>query len=263
MKILFAASEAAPLAKTGGLADVAAALPAALAARGHDVRVVLPFYASVDPASCRARPTGAVVRAAMAGRLLAAEIWSGALPSGVPVYLVRCDPLFGRPGLYGDEAGDYPDNAERFALFSRAVAALPRAVGFEAGVLHLNDWQTGPAALLVRLARRRGEPGPAVVFTVHNLAFQGIFPPRALAFLGVGPEVFTPAGIEFYGKVNFLKAGLVYADLLTTVSRTYAAEILTPEYGCGLEGSCRSGPPTWWGSSTAWTMPSGTRRGTL
>ncbi|HEY0840955.1 MAG TPA: glycogen synthase, partial [Vulgatibacter sp.] len=160
---------------------------------------------------------------------------------GVRILFVENDALYGRPGVYGEGGGEYPDNAERFGFFSRCLLPLAgRAFDGGADVLHLNDWQTGLAAL--ELARSRGSrPGlTRSVFTIHNIGYQGVFPKEVVDALGIGWDAFTPEGLEFYDQVNFLKAGLAFSDLLTTVSPTYAKEIQGPEQGFGLDGMLRS-----------------------
>jgi len=244
MKILFAASEMVPFAKTGGLADVAGSLPGALRGLGHDVRVIIPKYRSVDRSGATLKETGCKVHARVGEEVLAGDILSGTLPSGVPVYLIRYDPFFDREHLYGSSQGDYPDNASRFIFFSRAILDAMKSLDFWPDVLHLNDWQTGLAALYLQTYKgvaRFSEV--ASLFTIHNLGYQGLFWHFDLPLTGLGWEYFTPDGIEFHGKINFLKAGLLYADGLNTVSRKYAEEIQTPEFGFGLEGvlSKRSG----------------------
>ncbi len=240
MKILFAASEVVPFAKTGGLADVAGSLPAALRDLGHDVRVIMPKYRSVDQSGIDLEETGKKVHARVGDTIRIGDLLVGTMPSGVPTYLVRYDPFFDRAGLYGTAKGDYPDNASRFIFFSRAILDAMKSLDFWPDVLHLNDWQTGLAAFYLKTykgASRYDEV--ASLFTIHNLGYQGLFQHHDLPLTGLGREHFTPEGIEFYGKINFLKAGLISADLLNTVSLKYAREIKGPEYGFGLEGVLR------------------------
>ncbi len=241
MRILFAASEVTPFAKTGGLADVAGALPRALRKLGHDVRVVLPLYRAVDPAVHRLSPLLDALALPVAGRVETASVLEGRLPPDVPVYFLRCDRYFDREGLYQVRGVDHPDNAERFAFFSRAVLELARTLDFRPEVCHCHDWQTGliPAYLRTIYARDPFFATAGVLFTIHNMGYQGLFPRDALHVIGLGSDVFTPSGIEFYGQVNLLKAGLVFADILTTVSQQYSREIQTVEFGCGLEGVLR------------------------
>ena len=238
MEILFLASEVAPLSKSGGLGDVAGALPAALAARDHTVAVVSPRYGGIDPG-----------RHGFEARHRALRV-GGADPTTVFVrtqgrlthYLVEHLQLFGhRRGLYGEGPQEYGDNAERFAYLCRAALEVPAAFGLRPRVLHLNDWQTALAAWLVR-HERAADPlvgGLRTVFTIHNLAYQGVFRKEVLPALGLPWEVFRYDAMEFHDRLNFMKAGLVFSDAITTVSPTYAREITTPEGGQGLDGLLR------------------------
>lgn len=227
MRILFASAEVSPYSKTGGLGDVAGALPPALVARGHQVVVATPLYGSVERTAhgLRRRDGGA----------MEADL------GGARVIFVENDALYGRSGVYGEGGEEYPDNAERFAFLSRSLLPIAEACfGGAPDILHLNDWQTGLAAL--ELARRKGAAAGVTrsVFTIHNLGYQGIFPKETVDELGIGWDAFTSDGLEFWDQVNFLKAGLAFSDLVTTVSPTYAQEIQGPEQGFGLDGMLRS-----------------------
>jgi starch synthase len=233
MKILFVSSEGLPYSKTGGLADVVEALPKALRDLGHEVVVLLPRYHGNKVGSILVSS----VTIALAGELRFPAIAEGASADGVRYFFVDDPAFFDRPQLYGDDRGDYPDNAERFSEFARVAVEFMKRVWLP-DVVHCHDWQT---ALVPLLLRTQYASDPAVrslpvVFTIHNLAYQGVFPHASLGQIGLPEELFTPAVLEFYGNVNFLKGGLVFADYLTTVSRRYAEEIQTAEYGCGLEG---------------------------
>jgi starch synthase len=236
MELLFVASEVAPWSKTGGLADVAASLPAALAGRGHRVRVVTPRYGGIDPLRHRLERMDVTLAA---GRERCG-LWRRPGGRGVPeVYFLEHDLLYGfRSGIYGESGRDHPDNPRRFAFLARAALDLPRALGWRAQVVHLNDWQTALAAWLLR-GEHGSDPflaGARSVFTIHNLAYQGLFPKGWMAELGLPWEIFRwDHGVEFHDQLNFMKAGLVFADALTTVSPTYAREILTVEGGYGLD----------------------------
>lgn len=232
-RLLFAASEAVPLVKTGGLADVAGALPAALIALGVDVRVVLPAYRG-----CLDKLEAPTVIGAMTVRGQSFRIWEGRL-AGSPVihWLVDYAPLYGRDGdpYHDPQHRPWSDNAWRFGCFCEAVARLAAGEGsggWRPDVVHCHDWQTGlvPAWLKLRMA------GPRAVFTIHNLAYGGLFPRAAFESLGLPPGWWSIDGLEFYGQMSFLKAGLVYSDVITTVSPRYADEIRTPAFGCGFEG---------------------------
>jgi starch synthase len=235
-RVLFVASEVFPLAKTGGLADVAGALPAALSRLGADVRIMLPGYSQVLDSACEMNVVDTCELPE--GRLLL-----GRMPtSDVPVILFDAPALFRRNGgLYQDEDGqDWPDNDRRFAAFCRAASqvALGRtALGWRPQIVHANDWHTG---ILPALLHYSGAARPRTVFTIHSLAFQGNFPMSAFPCLGLPAEALSPEGIEFYNQISFIKAGIRYSDRLTTVSPNYACEILTPEHGFGLDGLLRA-----------------------
>jgi starch synthase len=227
----------APFSKTGGLGDVAAALPAALAARGHELWVVTPRYGSIDPAAHRLERLDRTVRA----RGDAAGLWRGRL-GAAQVFLLEHERYYGsRPEPYQEHGRDYPDNAQRFAFLARAALDLPRALGLEPDVVHLHDWQAALGAWMLR-HEHAGEPWASrarAVYTIHNLAYQGVFPKELLPAVGLPWEVFRYEAMEFYDQLNFMKAGIVFADAITTVSPTYAREILTPEHGAGLDGLLR------------------------
>ena len=234
MRVLFATSEVAPLIKSGGLADVSAALPAALHDLGVDVRVLLPAYPQVLQALPQLQT--AADFPALPG-FPAARLLAGALPDGVPLWVIECPELYQRGGgAYQDEHGDdWTDNAQRFGLLSKIAAVLGSAdspLEWKPDVVHCNDWQTGLTPAYLYFA-----PGAAPsVMAVHNLAFQGIFPPQTAAELGLPMECFQPEGVEFYGNLSFMKAGLYYADHITTVSPSYSREIQTEALGFGLQG---------------------------
>jgi len=245
LRILFMASEVDPFAKTGGLADVASALPAALHGLGHDVRILMPKYKGVVEAVAGDLTTVVSrVRIPLGDREAEGQLCEGRAASGVPVYFLAQDNYYDRDALYGTADGDYWDNCERFVFFCRGGLEAVARLGKESGgpwapqVVHANDWQTGLVPVYLRtLYRDHPTLGKAPsVFTIHNLAYQGVFWHYDMAMTGLGWDLFTPAGLEFYGKLNFLKGGLVFSDLLTTVSRTYAREIRTSAFGNGLEG---------------------------
>jgi starch synthase len=236
-RILMAASEMTPYAHTGGLGDVIAALPRALHDAGASVHVVLPAYRTIDWEAAGAEPSGVVEL--RAGSIRREVRLRTARTGGLSVSFVEADDYFARDHLYGGPYGDYADNAERFAFFSRAVLALAAHLEPAPDIIHCHDWQT---ALVPVFARAFPDPrlaATATVFTIHNLGYQGIFPSSVWPLLDLDWSYFTPRTLEFYGQVNFLKGGLVFADALTTVSRRYAEEILSPEYGHGLDGVLR------------------------
>ncbi len=242
MNIVFVTSEVAPLAKTGGLADVCGALPAELARQGHRVSVVMPAYRGCFHQGLAIQDTGHRLELPIGQRLVSAQLLETTLPeSDVPVYLVQQAAFFDRPGLYGEGGRDYPDNCERFVLLARAALELPRFFDMAVDVFHSHDWQAGlvPALLNIEYRHARGYSGIASVFTIHNLAYQGCFPSWDMAVTGLDWRYFNYRQLEFYGQLSLLKAGLVFADALTTVSPTYAREIQTPEQGYGLDGVLR------------------------
>src|SRR6185369_11925587 len=238
MHVAFAASECVPFSKTGGLADVAGALPKALAELGHQVSVFVPKYRQTKLNDPKTRIRSITIPYDDQYRFF--SVLDGGKLNGVQFYFIDYPPFFDREALYGTSLGDYHDNAERFMLFSRAVIEASKILGTP-DVFHCHDWQS---ALIPVLLRSLYEDDPALsdiptVFTIHNIGYQGLFPPDTLPLLMLPWDLFTLSKLEFYGKVNFLKGALVYADYITTVSRKYALEIQTSEYGFGLEGVLR------------------------
>lgn len=238
MNITFAASECVPFSKTGGLADVVGALPRALAELGHKVTVYLPRYQQT-----KLKDAKVVIRSVTIpfdDEYRFCSILDGGMHHRVQYYFVEYPAFFDRDALYGLPTGDYPDNAERFSLFCRAVLEASKSLGVP-DVFHCHDWQT---ALLPVLMRSNYMNDPAfhrvpVVFTIHNMGYQGLFSPDVLPLLGLPWELFTMNRLEFYGKVSFLKGALTFADFVTTVSKRYSQEIQTAEFGFGLEGVLR------------------------
>ncbi|MBS1151405.1 MAG: hypothetical protein H6Q89_3103 [Myxococcaceae bacterium] len=230
MKVLFVASEVAPYSKTGGLGDIAAALPAALAARGHQVQVVTPRYGSISTASLGPLQTPLTLQFPFGSVI--ARFRNLQLAEGLQLSFVEEETYFGsRPGLYG-----HGDDARRFGFFAMAALSQARFTGFDPDVVHLNDWQPGLAALAMRTSF---ESRARCITTIHNIAFQGNFPSSVVPELGVPWAVFNPQGSEFHGHFSFLKTALVYSHALTTVSPNYALEIQTREGGSGLDGLLR------------------------
>jgi starch synthase len=239
MHIAFAASEGVPFSKTGGLADVVGALPRALAVLGHKISVYTPLYRSTKLENPRVAVRSITVPFDDQYRFC--SIVDGDVHDGVQHFFVDYPAYFDRDALYGTPIGDYHDNAERFALFCRAVIEGSKILGVP-DIFHCHDWQS---ALIPVLLKTLYEEDPAFdrvnsVFTIHNMGYQGLFPPEILPLLMLPWDLFTLTKMEFYGKVNFLKGALVYADFVTTVSRRYSLEIQTAEYGFGLEGVLRS-----------------------
>jgi starch synthase len=255
LTIVHAASEVVGFAKTGGLADVVGSLPPALAERGHHCSILLPLYRAVRHGPIPIQPTPYGFSVPIGRRRVEGRLYRAQLPdAGVPVYLIeqpdyyeRDDPARGA-GLYqytlpDGRKSDYPDNCERFVFFCRAVLEVLPFLGPWPDVLHVHDWQTGlvPVYLAEEYRRRRPRPGAdyqqlRTLFSLHNLAYQGVFWHFDLPLMGLDWRLFNHHQLEYYGKVSFLKAGIVFADLLNTVSPTYAREIQTPYYGCGLQG---------------------------
>ncbi|MCG6970420.1 MAG: glycogen synthase GlgA [Gammaproteobacteria bacterium] len=237
-KILFITSEAIPLIKTGGLADVSGALPLALHRLGNDVRLMLPAY---PQAKKKLQQPTTVAQLYIPGLPGSVQLIQGKLPNTeLSVLLVDYAPAFERDGNpYLDAQGNpWKDNAERFALLARAaqrVAMNEAGLNWQPDVVHCNDWQTA----LVPALLHNESPRPATLFTIHNLAYQGLFPEETFRALALSDTLWSPTALEFYGQMSFIKGGLVFADRITTVSSNYAAEIQTPEFGCGLQGLLR------------------------
>ena len=235
MHIAFVASECVPFSKTGGLADVVGALPRALAAAGHEVSVYVPRYRHTRISDERMVVQSITVP--FDDRYRFCSILTGAGYPGVRFFFVDYPPYFDRDGLYGTASGDFPDNAERFALFCRAALEGSKILGVP-DIFHCHDWQS---ALLPILLRTQYLEDPAfrdvrTVFTIHNMGYQGLFPAEILPLLMLPWDLFTISKMEYFGNVNLLKGALVYSDWITTVSRKYAQEIQTTEFGFGLDG---------------------------
>ena len=241
MRILFVASEAAPYVKTGGLGDVIGALPRALAARGHELLVVLPKYNVIDAAAHGLRDTGRRVEVQFPTMTAGAHVFVH-VPSERLRYLFLQNPWFDRKELYGEGGKDYRDNHKRFAVLCMGALEAAKQQNFVPDAIHAHDWQTALVPLILKRGWM-GRPSPLrarAVFTIHNLAYQGMFPREAMGELGLPGDLFHPDALEFYGNLNLMKAGLVFADKLTTVSPTYAKEIVeSPKTGAGLEGLLR------------------------
>jgi starch synthase len=245
MKILIASPEVVPFAKTGGLADVTGALPKALAKQRHDVRIVMPRYRMVDASRfglTRLMPELDVV---FSGTRYKGAVDTCTIPgTTIPVYFIVNDTFFNRDELYVVQGKDYPDNPLRFAFFSMAALWMLRGIGWQPDIIHCNDWQT---ALVPTYLKNHPElrsdsfyRSIKVLYSIHNLAYQGMCGRDTLPTIGLGWDLFNMEGLEFYGKVNLMKGGIVFADAISTVSRQYAQEIQTPEYGSGLDGILRT-----------------------
>ena len=237
MRILFAASEGLPFCKTGGLADVIEALPKALVAQGHDVAVVLPRYRNMPIKNVMIKS----MTVPMGTALRFPAIADGGRQGGVQYFFVDDPEYFDRDQLYGVAGKDYPDNAERFAEFARASIEVTKQLWLPE-VIHCHDWQSALVPVLLRTSYQADPQlsGVPVILTIHNIGYHGLFKRDVLARLGLPETLFSIDGLEFFGHVNFLKGGLIFADYLTTVSRKYAEEIQTTEYGHGLDGVVRT-----------------------
>jgi len=225
MNVLFCSSEVVPFAKTGGLADVAGTLPPALAEEGIKIKVVLPRYKNIDVKKFNLKKINA-------------ETYRGTIGNKVEVYFIENKRYFNRAGLYQEKGKDYSDNLDRFTYYCVQTLNLMKKIDFKPDIIHCNDWQTAliPLYLKTIYAKDTFFKKTKTVFTIHNLGYQGIFPEEQFAITGLDKSLFSVDGLEFYGKINLLKAGLIFSDKITTVSPTYAKEVQTKEYGCGLEG---------------------------
>ena len=238
MKIILASSEVVPFAKTGGLADVCGALPRELEKLGHEVNVFMPFYQCVKQDRFDIQSTGHKLEIPVGNHVEEGQLFKTQMPeSNVSLWLVGHNEFFNREGLYGENGQDYEDNCERFTFFCRSVLESIRMLELHPELIHVNDWQTGliPALLKCEYHQNPLYENIASLITVHNLAYQGTFVSDKMTLTGLDWCHFTYEEMEFYGRLNLLKTGLVFADAINTVSPTYAREIQTPEQGCGLE----------------------------
>ncbi len=241
MQVAVLASEVAPFAKTGGLGDVTGSLPLALGNHGVLTHVFMPLYRKIDPSAHHLTRLPKPFRLPFHPKHPAFALWTLKVGT-VTTYFIDAPHYFDRVGLYGEMESDYLDNAMRFQFFSLAALHLIDILNLDIQVLHCNDWQTGLVPLLRRLyyAEHPVLGRAKCLFTIHNLAFQGVFPKAAMAALQLPESAFSTDGLEFWGQINFLKAGLNYADAISTVSKNYTNEIQTPALGCGLDGVIRN-----------------------
>jgi len=243
MRIVHAASEMFPYIKTGGLADAVAALAGALADKGHEVAVFIPGYRSVleGPHAASAKLSHKL-KVEMGDTFLAGDVYTLAPRPGVTLHLIGREEFFDRKLPYWTGERDYDDNDARFIFFQKSVVELLRLTDFKADIVHCHDWQTGMLPLFLREAERRYEVTLALktVFTIHNIAYQGVFPRKSFALANLPEELMTIDGLEYYDQMCMLKGGIVYADRVTTVSPQYAKEIQTPEFGNGMDGVIRT-----------------------
>jgi starch synthase len=241
MRILIASSEAYPYSKTGGLADMVSALAKAMARAGHLTGLVSPLYSGIRERYPDLVKVGMPLELTLGTETVSGEVWCREPEPKLRHYFVEQPGFFQRATLYQQFGMDFPDNAERFIFFSKAVAYLGQHLDWRPDIVHLNDWQTGLTALFLEHQRRAGGMArtPKTCFTIHNLAYQGLFPPAKYPLTNLPWDYFTAEGVEFYGQLSALKAGLAYSEQLTTVSPRYAREITTEEYGCGMDGLLR------------------------
>jgi starch synthase len=240
MKILLASSEVHPFSKTGGLADMVGALGKALARAGHEARIVTPLYRGIRERFPQMRRVDWRFDLPVGDRRVQAELWSLEPGKKLTIYFIDQPAYFDRASLYQEHNISYADNAERFVFFSKCAAHLARYLPWRPDTVHVHDWQAALIPALMLQQRKEGwGTAPPACLTIHNLAYQGVFPPVTLALANLPGEFFTLDGAEFYGQLNCLKAGIAFADVITTVSPRYAREIMTEELGCGLDGILR------------------------
>jgi starch synthase len=242
IRVLFVASECAPYAKCGGLGDVVASLPKALRLLGVDARIVIPLYDTLNPGTLNLTPEPLCLVQAGGGEVNGCGVWSGTADGDVPIWFIEHDRFFARGGIYDDQGTAFDDNAFRFGLLCMAAAQVCHDREWLPDVVHVHDWPTAVLPVLMDAWRKAGHPlGRAgSVLTIHNQGYQGYSHASALDYLGLGPEYFSPDTLESYGKINLLKGGLVFADAITTVSPTYAKEILTEPGGNGLSATLQA-----------------------
>src|SRR5688572_23217999 len=239
MKIVHVASEMFPYMKTGGLADAVSALAAALADNGHEVSVFIPGYrVALEHKDASAAARKLRLKVEMADDVYTGDVRTFSPRNNLRVYLICREEFFDRRAPYGNGERDYEDNAERFIFFCKAVVEMLRLGDLQADVVHCHDWQAALLPILLREAERRHGVTLALktIFTIHNIAYQGVFPAKAFALTNLPEELNHIDGLEYYSQINLMKGGILFADRVTTVSPRYAKEIQTPEFGCGLDG---------------------------
>lgn len=242
MRLLLASSEVHPYSKSGGLADMVAALAKALGRAGHQVGLVTPLYRGIREKFPEARWLDYRINLPLGNDWASAEVWTHQPSEGVTVYFIQRPEFYDRPALYSEAGMDYPDNPQRFIFFSKCVAHLARYLPWQPELVHVHDWQVGLVPLMIQDQSLRDgwAQAPRTCLTIHNLAYQGNFPRPTYDLTNLPPDYFNLNGVEFWGHLNCLKAAIRYADLLTTVSPRYAREITTPEFGCGLDPALRA-----------------------
>ena len=241
MRLLLASSEAHPYSKSGGLADMVSALAKALGQQGHQVGLVTPLYRGIRQKFPDLKWFDYSLDLPLGNERVPAQVWTLEPSAGLTIYFIDCPRFFDRPGLYNESNRDYEDNPQRFVFFSKCIAHLSRYLAWQPEIVHVHDWQAGlvPLMILHQKWREGWTAAPRTCLTIHNLAYQGNFPRAAYDLTNLPLDYFSPNGVEFWGGMNCLKAGLAYAETLTTVSPRYAREITTEEYGCGLDALLR------------------------
>lgn len=240
MHIIQISSESLPFVKTGGLGEVVGALSEALAEQGHKVSLIIPYHTSkISLKKFKIRDVEKAVKVSIADNEVAGEIHASKLGPNLTAYLLKQDHYYNREELYQTPEGDYKDNAERFIFFTKASLELIRMLNMAPDIIHIHDWQSALVAVYHKTLYKNVAPNAKVLLTIHNLGYQGLFSYQVMPLTGLGWEHFTFDKLEFYGKANFLKGGIMSADAINTVSKKYKEEILTPEYSCGLDGALK------------------------
>lgn len=237
MKILLASSEVVPYIKTGGLGDVAGTLINEYRKTGTEASAILPLYKKIKQSArdFKLISLGKEITVPLGNSLEKGSLWKGKTPEGADVYFIENRKFYDRDEIYSTSRGDYPDNASRFIFYSRGVLEALKALKLKPDIIHCNDWQTGLIPVYLKTLYKDEFPKTATLMTIHNLGYQGIFKQSEMPLTGLAPALFNINGLEFHGKINFLKAGILFADIINTVSGNYAKEILTSEYGFGLD----------------------------
>jgi len=238
MKILITTSEAVPFAKTGGLADVTGVLIDEYRKMGIESAIMLPLYRKIKQSAKNfgIKPLKKEINVPLGEKVETGRLWEGRTPKGAPAYFIENDKFYDRDDLYGTPEGDFPDNSFRFTFYDRGVLESLKALKLNFDIIHCNDWQTALIPVYIKTIYKNDFPNTKTLLTIHNLGYQGLFRSEDMPLTGLGWELFNIEGLEFYGKISFLKGGILFADILTTVSKNYAKEILTSEYGFGLDG---------------------------
>lgn len=244
MKVIYVSSEVVPFAKTGGLAEIAGTIPKNLKKLGVDIIIVMPLYKVIKENNFHLIKTDIQVETRIGDKIQIGYVYKGFLPkTNVPIYFLECEKYYNREGLYNypGSTENYEDNCERFVFFSRSVLEIVEKLNIHPDIVHCNDWQAGltPVFLKTIYAGKKCFKNTKVIMTIHNLAYQGLFWHWDMKLTGLDWSLFNWKQLEFYGKINFLKGGIVFSDIITTVSKTYAQEIQTPEFGAGLDGVLR------------------------